>query len=93
MRDESEGTVTVCKRLVCVCVSAYALYVCTHTICVYVSLHLCLCMFMCVWCVIWFTCMYPLDESTEATQREHYRKQCKLISPSPEGARDGCSEQ
>ena len=70
MRDESEGTVTVCKRLVCVHVSAYAsVCVCTHDICVFP--HLCLCMIMCVWCVIWFTCMYSLDENTEATPREH----------------------
>ena len=50
MRDESEGTVTVCKRLVCVCVSAYALYVCTHYLCVCVSAFVSVHVYVCVVC-------------------------------------------
>ena len=70
MRDESEGTVTVCKRLVCVCVSAYAsVCVCTHDLCVCVSAFVSVHVYVCVVCYMVY--MYPLDESTEATQREH----------------------
>ena len=53
---ESEGKVTVCA-------------------CLYVCLHVCICICMCecaicvcVWCVI---CGLHVDESTEATPREH----------------------
>ena len=51
MRDESEGTVTVCKRLLSVRVSAYAFVcVCRHDLCVCVSAFVSVHDYVCVVC-------------------------------------------
>ena len=51
-------------------VSAYgSVCVCTHDFCVFISAFVSVHDYVCVVCYMVY--MYPLDESTEATPREH----------------------